>query len=148
MIHLHISFQPSLSQHALVILWAPYFTTRLTARCAIPPTETASASLESGGSSATGAWWDIGAFMSTAAARATVQETATRLQETACSGKSKDSCVDFKFRVTLEQEYPVKYVNCNLIFKHLIQKMLKSWFYQKITSQTPHSFMYKRHIFD
>ena len=52
------------------------------------PTETVSASPAWGAHTATGAWWDTGVSMTTAAVCATVWETATPLQDTACLGES------------------------------------------------------------
>jgi len=76
-----------LSQHAAVTRWALCPSTWPTAHSATPPTETASASLESAEPTVTGAWWDTGASMSMAAVHVTVQETVIHLLETVCLGE-------------------------------------------------------------
>jgi hypothetical protein len=52
------------------------------------PTETVSARLVWGAPTVTGAWWDTGVSMTTAAVRATVRETAIPSRDTACPGES------------------------------------------------------------
>lgn len=73
--------------HVAATPWVQYPSTWVGVLSVTLPTETVSASPAWGAPTATGAWWDTGVSMTTAAVRATVQETATPLQDTACLGQ-------------------------------------------------------------
>lgn len=77
---------PTPANPVTVIPWAPCPSIWPMARSATPPMETASANLEWVVPTVTGAWWDTGASMNTAADHVTVQETVILSLETACLG--------------------------------------------------------------
>lgn len=75
---------PTPANHVIVTPWAQCPSTWQTARSVTPQTGTASANQASAEPTATGVWWDTGAFTNTDAVHVNVQETVIRLLETAC----------------------------------------------------------------